>query len=389
LTLNPPAETADPRNEWLLLRESCSPHPDQKKMNDLLQHPQNWEAIAALAVRHGVLAHLVARLNTFPDAGIPPEARQTLQELHRTQIIHTLRITAELLRLVTMLHGEGLEVPVVKGPVLSVRAYGDAGRRQYGDLDFLSRQADIARITRLMRNAGYEAVVPLAEIEAARIPGQYLFFRAESRSVIEFHTAETLRYFPKKLPIEDFYRRKTHVMIDGHAIPALALEDEFVLICIHGAKHFWERLIWIADVAALAAKDGELDWAAVSDSAAAAGAERMVRAALYLGEKILRAPAPAELQKAIAWDGGLSRIREKVEKRLPAAGKTAPGILERAAFRMAMHGGGVSGARYLLRLLFSPTEEDWQTDADSKGGRMWEKIRRALRLAKKYGRGGG
>ncbi|HUI74467.1 MAG TPA: nucleotidyltransferase family protein, partial [Candidatus Acidoferrum sp.] len=151
--------------------ECCSPQPDSARIEELLGHPPNWDALFKLAAQHGVLAHLATRLNHLSDASIPVEARKALQELHRTQIIHTLRITAELLRLVTMLQGEKMELPVVKGPVLSARAYGDAGRRQYGDLDFLARQEDIARITRLMEKAGYKAVVPLVEIEAGRIPG--------------------------------------------------------------------------------------------------------------------------------------------------------------------------------------------------------------------------
>jgi len=38
------------------------------------------------------------------------------------------------------------------------------------------------------------------------------------------------------------------------------MEDELVLICIHGAKHFWERLMWIADVAALISRQTAINW---------------------------------------------------------------------------------------------------------------------------------
>ena len=38
------------------------------------------------------------------------------------------------------------------------------------------------------------------------------------------------------------------------------LEDEFVLNCIHGAKHFWERLMWPADIAAMTARHPEISW---------------------------------------------------------------------------------------------------------------------------------
>jgi len=45
-------------------------------------------------------------------------------------------------------------------------------------------------------------------------------------------------------------------------VSALSVEDELVLICIHGAKHFWERLMWIADVAALISAQTAINWSA-------------------------------------------------------------------------------------------------------------------------------
>src|SRR5207248_8088672 len=42
------------------------------------------------------------------------------------------------------------------------------------------------------------------------------------------------------LPIY-FFARKVAVRLDAHEVPAPCVEDELVLICIHGAKHFWEK----------------------------------------------------------------------------------------------------------------------------------------------------
>jgi len=66
---------------------------------------------------------------------------------------------------------------------------------------------------------------------------------------VEFHTERTFRYHPRPLQMEKLFERSAYVVIDGREVPVLSLEDELVLICVHGAKHFWERLMWIADVA--------------------------------------------------------------------------------------------------------------------------------------------
>jgi hypothetical protein len=46
------------------------------------------------------------------------------------------------------------------------------------------------------------------------------------------------------------------------------------------------------------------------------------------------------------------------------------------------------GAAYLVRLSFSPTEEDWAEGGEERGSRVWEAIKRPFRLLRKYGQDG-
>jgi hypothetical protein len=73
---------------------------------------------------------------------------------------------------------------------------------------------------------------------------------------------------------------------------------------------------------------------------------------------------------------------------LPAAGYAPPSLFERAAFRLRMHGGLVSAPVYFIRLLLSPTEEDWGAGVEENQRAFLEVLRRPFRLARKYGRGG-
>jgi hypothetical protein len=267
-----------------------------------------------------------------------------------------------------------------------VQAYGDPAMRAYGDLDLLVRQRDIRRTTELMIAAGYAAAVPLSAIDAGKIPGQYLFFNSHSKLMVELHNDLTLRYFPRRLPLEDFFARQIRVRLDAHEAPALSVEDELVLICIHGAKHFWERLMWIADVAALLSRQTGIDWQRVADSAQAVGAERMLRTGLRLASDLLRAQLPGKVQATVQADAVAAWLAEQSGKWLPAAGYASPGLFERATFRLRMHGGLLSAPAYLLRLSLSPTEEDWNDTGQAKGHWLPDAVRRPFRLARKYAR---
>ena len=375
------------RKEWALLLECASPAVDAGRLVELVS-AADWSRLLVLAEEHGVLAHLARGLRELDENLVPPEIKRTLLELQRIQVFSTLRLTAELFHLLELLAAKGIAAVVVKGPVLAMQAYGDPTMRSYGDLDLLVRQRDIRRATESLQSTGYQAAVPLSAIAAGKIPGQYLFSKPDSELIVELHNDFTLRYFPRRLPIEEFFARQIRVRIDGHNAPALSVEDELVLICIHGAKHLWERLIWIADVAALVSRQTGIDWARASASARSVRAEHLLNTGLRLAADVLHTPLPEDVSALVRQDGVAGKLVAGIRRWLPAAGYAPPSVLERALFRLRMRGGGFSAPAYLLRLSLSPTEEDWKPGSTEKRHSFLDALRRPFRLARKYGRGG-
>src|SRR6266478_920323 len=353
-----PSGVASFKDEWSALLECASPAHDRQRLAGSLAS-LDWARLLGLAEEHGVTGHLASRLRDLGGTKVPPEVWQRLVECRRAKTFFTLQLTAELFRILEFFTSEGIGALLAKGPILAVRAYDDPAIRSYGDLDLLVRQRDIRRATELMSAAGYAPAVPLNAIDSGKIPGQYLFSKPDSKLIVELHNDCTLRYFPRRLPLEDFFERQVRVRLDGREAPALSVEDELVLICIHGAKHFWERLMWIADVAALASRQTGIDWQRVADSAKAVGAERMLHTGLRLATELLKARLPEKVQALVQADAVAARLAEQACEWLPAAGGAPPGLFERAIFRMRMRGGLLSAPGYLLRLSFSPTEEDW------------------------------
>ncbi len=374
-------------SEWSALLECASPAHDLQKLASLLRSTDG-NRLLVLAEEHGVIGQLAGCLRKLHENSVSPGIRQALADRQRAQIFFSLRLTAELFGLLELFSSQGIEALVVKGPVLAVQAYGDPAMRSYGDLDMLVRQRNIRRATELMSAAGYVPAVSLSAIDAGRIPGQYLFSKPDSKLIVELHNDCTLRYFPRRLPLEEFFARQIRVRVDGHDVSALSVEDELVLICIHGAKHFWERLMWIADVAALISRQTAINWERVADSAKAVGAERMLHTGLRLASDLLKAQLPGKVQAAVQADTAATRLAAQTRKWLPAAGFSPPGLFERAFFRMRMRGNVISGSAYLLRLALSSTEEDWQSDAQGNRHPILEVLRRPIRLARKYSRAG-
>lgn len=372
--------------EWAALLQCASPHADLSVLSVLLREI-SWPELFTLAEGHGVVSLLASGVAQFEENLAPPEFAQKIRHLQRAQVLSALQMTAELFRLVDQFRDAGLDILLVKGPTLALRAYGDTGARQYGDLDFLVRQKDILRATKLIIAADYQPEIPVEAISAKKIPGQYVFTRIAARLLVEMHTERTMRYFPRGLPIEDFFARRQYVSVDGHQIPTLSIEDELILICIHGAKHLWERLSLVADVAAFVHRQTSLNWERSFATARTVGAERMLDTGLLLAGNLLGGALPQNVQARLESDRSASQLAAKIAGWLPSGGPAAPGLFARALFRMRMRGSAVSGLSYLLRLTFSPTQEDWSPGVENKHDGRFAALRRPVRLAKKY-RGG-
>jgi hypothetical protein len=373
--------------EWLALLECANPYSDAPRLGELIRKPMDWSNLLALAEEHGMLPLLAARLRLLDEAIVPPQIREKLRDWQRAQAVFTLSLEAALFRLLNRFAASGIEVLLTKGPVLAARCYGDPGGRQYADLDLIVRGRDIQCSTEAMIALGYHPKVPLQAIQAKKVPGEYVFRRRDTRLLIELHTEHTFRYHPRPLPVEKLFERRAYVRCDGHDVPAPSVEDELILISIHAAKHFWTRLMWIADVAALVTRQN-VDWNRLTVAAREVGAERMLRLALQLAGMVFRLRLPAQVVSHVHSDATLERVAAQIAHRLPLADSAALGLFGRAAFRMKMCPGVLEGAVYLLRLSLSPTEEDWVSGSEEKRSWLLDAIQRPFRLARKYGREG-
>jgi hypothetical protein len=409
--------------EWAALKACCSPLLNSEQVRKAVARV-DWHALLELAEEHDVTQLVATALSGILDKEVsarrkdlPADSgdalparnvetrktnsdlssrnasagwRATLTEILRAQTFFTLRMCAELFRLEERFAASGIGTMVVKGPALAVQAYGNAGMRTYGDLDFLVRDKDIAAATQLLLDAGYLAEIPLSAIAAGKIPGQYMFRQAATRLLVELHSKRTMRYYPRPLPLEKIFARQARVNIEGRTIPAPCAEDHLIIICVHGAKHFWERLLWIADVAALIARSTELRWELAEQSARDVGAQTMLHGGLLLAAEVLQASLPAQVWQRAKADSAARAMTRQVLEWLPQAGEARPdferGLLPRALFRMRMRGGAAAGVGYFLRLLFSPTEEDWNAGGGASRG-IADTLKRPFRLAKKHGSG--
>lgn len=386
------ADSASPRirnEEELLL--CCARTRVSAKMGDrirtLVRGPLDWEASYAAAIEHGVLA-LVSRnlLSVCPD-DVPEEFRKRMKADLLRIAQRNLFLTAEMLRLSRMLHAEGLFAVPYKGPLLAAEAYGDFGLRQFVDLDFAVLQRDIFRSQAILMREGYRASFGEVTREEGAKPtlSEYQYIRAEGNVVVELQTETTLRYFPSPLDFEEMGRRLEPISLAGAQAFTFSAEDTLLLLSVHGAKHFWERLLWIADVAELLQACSGLNWEKAFARGEELKAGRMLRLALYVAEEMLGAPLPEEVKKKIQADSAVRKLGRRIRARFSLNAEAPLTVFERFHFRVMSRDNLRQGVSYALRLATSPANPD-RADMPLPG---WlsgaRRFLRPLLLTKRYG----
>ncbi|AWK85179.1 nucleotidyltransferase domain-containing protein [Azospirillum thermophilum] len=274
----------------------------------------DWPAVVRGAARHRATGLVLAGLQTAalpaPPAAEMGKLRRNASALARVCLANA----AETLRLAGMLQAAGIRVMVLKGVVLSQQLHGDPARRDAGDIDLLVDPARFWDAEAVLLQAGYEPDGPLIP-GSHRAAGQALLrdlsYRNRARgTLVELHQRLTANPHRLDCSFEALWRAHGEVRLAGRAVATLPDRILPLYLCVHGAHHCWERLCWLADLAALL--DSPDAVRRTLDDAEAAGLGRSMRLAVGLCNRLLGLPLPEEALPAGPWARRVDRFIHSV-----------------------------------------------------------------------------
>ncbi|HET7461742.1 MAG TPA: nucleotidyltransferase family protein [Longimicrobium sp.] len=368
----------------LLLRAASGGDVDEALVSDV-----DGTRLLALAERHRMIPLLHRHLR---GAALPPSAAAELRARNAAEAHRALRLAGEARRLLDALSGDGIEALVYKGPALAVQAYGDLALRSFIDLDLLVRPADVPRAIGVLAGAGYAAALEMSPAQERcfrRIDGDYPLVHRETGTLVELHARVSSLRFAMPIDTGALMRRSRLVAVGGGAVRTLGDDDLLLVLLVHGAKHRWKRLEWLAAVAALL-RAGRGDVATVLARATELHARRTVLLGLHLTQTLLGAPLSAAVEREIAADGGVAALAGGAAARLfgpePAdgAGETRANL----RFNLRLRDGAADRARSVARWLFGPGPEDWKWRPLPDALFPLYRVLRPLRLLARHGRAG-
>ena len=195
-----------------------------------------WAAMLALAEEERVLPLAVARLRARGD-DLPQSLSDRLDQIERDAAIASFYWSSHLKGLLRALHQTNIPVVPLKGPVLAQRLYRSTALRMNRDLDLLVRKADFPRAEAVLADLGFTP----GELDDYHRP----WYRDTAAVELHYDVENPLAF---DFGVESAIRDAEPIMFEGEPCRQLAPQDELAYLCLHAARHRYERLCLVLDL---------------------------------------------------------------------------------------------------------------------------------------------
>lgn len=312
-----------------LLRAIAGPRQEHEAtaIAELTRRIGSWEETIEAARRHGVVPLLYLRLAANQPV-VPAVGLQLARSEFERNAFHCMTNAEELLEILRAFENAGIRAMPFKGVVLSASEYGDITARSAGDLDLLIGHQDLQPATQILKDRGYELkteVLPDGS-PATEFYFEYHFERPSDGLIAELRwrlelTQPRYRY---DLGIDWAWPQRRTVIIAGAEVPNLDPVSTLLVLCMHGSKHLWSRLIWICDVAKLLEAEPGLDWDLAEQEAERVGLWRCLALGVLLARQVGGAKVPPEVLLRFERCGTIRKLAQFLDQNLFAVPSKLP-----------------------------------------------------------------
>jgi hypothetical protein len=271
----------------------------------------DWAQFANLERRHRI-AGLVHEALAAAAIVVPAVTAERLAAQARRIAKRNLLLAFETVRLQRAFDAARIPSIVLKGIALAQLVYGSLQTKHTRDIDFLV-PPDCA-----------EAAVQILEREGYALSPQTGRLSAAQRQSVFRHTREIeLFHRDNALPLELQWRAAANPVLlrgvdacsgaqdvtisAGFRLRTLAQADLFAYLCVHGARHAWSRLKWLADINALLA-GSDADTMRLYRHARHIGAGLCAGQALLLCHRLFDLALPAALAEDLCANKRIEKL---------------------------------------------------------------------------------
>jgi hypothetical protein len=362
-----PALALCPEMELLLACARVHLTPDRaERVRALLQEELDWETIMEQAIAHGTLALLYQSMQNVDTDAVPQAVLDQLRSYFHSNAEHNLRLTHELIKLLELFETHEIQAIPYKGPAVAAALYGSILLRQYSDLDIIVAPEHRDQAKALLFARGYELWTEMTDAQKAAHEHEThadTFIHPTSEIAVDLHWTLAQRRFAVALTPDHLWDHLEPVTLPGKTVSSIPVAELLLILCIHGAKHSWERLGWLCDIAELIDGDHDLDWDRIMAQARDTNNERILLLGLCLARDLLGTTLPPDIAVQIDSQTAVQSLAERLRTRLLTETQHPLSLLEQQLLYPKMRERFMDKLPYLLHLVrqaLTPTTQDHQ-----------------------------
>lgn len=277
------------------------------------------DAVGPLLTHHRGWGLLHSRRDLVLDP--PPGLLEAAQGWHRRTVFQQMNAHADLRVLADRLGAAGVPWAVVKGPVLADLSYARPEDRPYGDLDVLVAPSSLRAAVAALESGGWVVLDRNWTLALDRMVGE-LHLTGPLGTLVDLHWSLQNRRSRRqqvRVGTSTLLERAATVTLRGLPVQTLSPADTLVHLCLHAAGDGADRLLQLADVAALL-PDRPAGWSELLSTAQEWGVGEAMAIPLQRTAYELDVDVPAAVVRRLHPGTG-SRLAEAAVHRLwPVAG---------------------------------------------------------------------
>ena len=198
-------------------------------------------------------------------------------------------------------HAAGIPCMLLKGSVMALKYYRDAGLRPMRDLDVLIGEQQASAAVRMLLDNGWRVLTPWpGELtKSFRRFRHSIGLQHQSGHQLDLHW-HVLYSCCWKGADDDFWAASVPFELRGVPVRVLAPSDQFLHVCVHGMA--WDEVApirWIADAFTILRQCPDLDWERIVEQTEGRRLALPMREALHYLASRMDAPIPQQVLRRL------------------------------------------------------------------------------------------
>ncbi len=234
------------------------------EINRILEEDLEWDWIEAKAEEEGTGRLLYWNLRYFPQSSL-----KALLERLKIRYLRNIAANARTYRtlepFLEAVRQSEVRAALTKGARLALTVYPDMGLRSFGDVDCIVHPHDWPHLKTILKDLDFReaAVVPdRLDPSNPNLRWTYSPYFRKGDLLLEIQFTYLGLHFPFGSE-EDFWETSQSIPLRKTELRILSPEYELCYLCLHAQQHSYQKLMWMADIAALLSRE-TLDWSKVS-----------------------------------------------------------------------------------------------------------------------------